>query len=220
MRPAVFLDRDGTMIEDVGYLDAIARAAFFPWTIDSIRALNRAGLGVVVVTNQSGIARGILDEALVEATHRHLSARLEAGGARVDAYYYCPHHPRGTVAPFARECDCRKPARGLIDRAAAEHGLDPARSFMVGDKWIDVQLGQAVGARAVLVRTGGGAAEERRPLPGVTADAIVDNLAAAASWILGQSAIRNRQSAIRNQQSAMPQSAIRDPQSAIRDPQC
>ena len=186
MKPAVFLDRDGTMIEDVGYLDAIARVAFYPWTIDSIRALNRAGLVVVVVTNQSGIARGILDEALVEATHQHLSAMLEAGGARVDGYYYCPHHPRGTVAPFDRECDCRKPARGLIDRAVTDLGLDPARSFVVGDKWTDVQLARAVGARAILVRTGGGAAEERRPVTGVAADAIVDNLAAAASWILNQ----------------------------------
>jgi D-glycero-D-manno-heptose 1,7-bisphosphate phosphatase len=201
MRPAVFLDRDGTMIEEVGYLDAITRVKFFPWTIDAIRALNRAGLPVVVVTNQSGIARGILDEALVEATHRHLAERLEAGGARVDAYYYCPHHPRGSVAAFARVCDCRKPARGMIDRAVADLGLDAARSFVVGDKWIDVQLGQAVGARALLVRTGGGAAEERRPLEGVSADAIVDNLAAAASWILRESAIDNN-----------PQSPIRSPQ--------
>jgi D-glycero-D-manno-heptose 1,7-bisphosphate phosphatase len=187
MRPAVFLDRDGTLIEDVGYLDAIARVAFYPWTIDSIRALNRAGLAVVVVTNQSGIARGILDQALVDATHEHLTARLTAGGARVDAYYYCPHHPRGTVPQFARECDCRKPARGLIDRAVTDLELDAARSFVVGDKWTDVQLGRAIGARAILVRTGGGAVEERRPVAGLAADAIVDNLAAAASWILGQS---------------------------------
>ena len=207
MKSAVFLDRDGTMIEDVGYLDAIARVAFYPWTIDSIRALNRAGLVVVVVTNQSGIARGILDEALVEATHQHLSAMLEAGGARVDGYYYCPHHPRGTVAPFDRECDCRKPARGLIDRAAADLGIDPARSFVVGDKWSDVQLGRAVGARSILVRTGGGAVEERNAPASVSADAIVDNLAAAASWILCQ-----HMSPIRNPQSAVPQSGVRDPQ--------
>ena len=186
MKPAVFLDRDGTLIEDVGYLDDVSRVAFFPWTIDAIRALNRAGLPVVVVTNQSGIARGILDEALVDATHAHLAARLAAGGARVDAYYYCPHHPRGSIAAFARECGCRKPARGLIDRAVTDLGLDPARSFVVGDKWTDVQLARAVGARAILVRTGGGAAEERRPVTGVAADAIVDNLAAAASWILNQ----------------------------------
>jgi D-glycero-D-manno-heptose 1,7-bisphosphate phosphatase len=184
VRPAAFLDRDGTMIEDVGYLDAIARVAFFPWTVDSIRALNRAGLAVVVVTNQSGIARGFFTEALVEATHRHISARLEAGGARVDAYYYCPHHPGGTVEPYARACDCRKPARGLIERAVADLGLDLSQSFLVGDRWLDVQLGRAVGARAILVRTGSGAVEETRPPAGVAADVIVDNLAAAASWIV------------------------------------
>jgi D-glycero-D-manno-heptose 1,7-bisphosphate phosphatase len=196
VRPAVFLDRDGTLIEDVGYLDAIARVSFYPWTIDAIRALNRAGLAVVVVTNQSGVARGYFSESFVESTHRHISARLEAGRARVDAYYYCPHHPGGTVAPHARACDCRKPAPGLIEKAAADLGLDAARSFVVGDKWIDVRLARTVGAGAILVRTGSGAAEETRPPAGVTADAVVDNLAAAASWILCH------------------------PQSATRDPQC
>jgi D-glycero-D-manno-heptose 1,7-bisphosphate phosphatase len=184
VRPAVFLDRDGTMMEDVGYLDAIARVALYPWTIDAVRALNRAGLAVVVVTNQSGIARGYFDEALVEATHRHIAARLEAGRARVDAYYYCPHHPGGSVEPYARACGCRKPARGLVDRAAADLGLDAARSFVVGDRWIDVRLAREVGARAILVRTGSGAVEETRPTAGVAADVVADNLAAAASWIL------------------------------------
>ena len=103
----------------------------------------------------------------------------------MDAYYYCPHHPGGTVGPYARACDCRKPAPGLIERAAADLGLDAARSFVVGDKWIDVRLARAVGARAILVRTGSGAAEEMRAPAGVAADAVVDNLAAAASWILG-----------------------------------
>ena len=100
--PAVFLDRDGTMIEDVGYLDALDRIEVFPWTVDAIRMLNRAGLQVVVVTNQAGIARGLFTEAFVQQAHRHIEARLEAGGARVDAYYYCPHHPDGTVAAFTR----------------------------------------------------------------------------------------------------------------------
>ena len=184
MKAAVFLDRDGTMIEDVGYLDAIDRIEFFPWTVDAIRMLNRAGLPVVVVTNQSGIARGFFDEAFVAETHRRLDARLGAGGARVDAYYYCPHHPDGRVAAYARGCDCRKPGRGMIDQAAADLGLDPARSFVVGDTWLDVQLGRAVGAKSILVRTGQGAALQHGPPDGVTADAVVDNLAAAASWIL------------------------------------
>ena len=108
MAKAVFLDRDGTIIEDVGYLDTLDRVTFFPWTVDTIRALNGAGLAVVVVTNQSGIARGLFTEAFVEETHRYLTARLEMGGARVDAYYYCPHHPDGKVASYARRCDCRQ----------------------------------------------------------------------------------------------------------------
>jgi D-glycero-D-manno-heptose 1,7-bisphosphate phosphatase len=181
----VFLDRDGTMIEDVGYLSTLDRVQFYPWTVDTIRALNRAGLAVVVVTNQAGVARGLFTEAFVEETHRYIDAHLEAGGARVDAYYYCPHHPGGSVDRYTRRCECRKPGRGMIDRAVNDLGLDAARSFVVGDTWLDVQLGRAVGARALLVRTGGGAVAEMRPVDGVAADAIVDNLAAAASWILG-----------------------------------
>jgi D-glycero-D-manno-heptose 1,7-bisphosphate phosphatase len=183
-RPAVFLDRDGTMIEDVGYLNSLDRVTYFPWTVDAIRALNRAGLPVVVVTNQAGIARGFLPEAFVEDTHRLISAKLEAGGARIDAYYYCPHHPDGTVEPHARRCDCRKPGRGMADRAAKDLGLDLARSFVVGDTWLDVGLARAIGARGILVRTGAGAAWEVRPPQDLAADVVVDNLAAAASWIL------------------------------------
>ena len=184
MRPAVFLDRDGTLIEDVGYLHSLDQVALYPWTVDTVRALNHSGLPVVVVTNQAGVARGLFDEAFVDETHRHLSAILQAGRARIDAYYYCPHHPDGNVERYARTCECRKPGRGLVDRAARDLGLDPARSFVVGDTWLDVGLGRAVGARSVLVRTGGGAWWEARPHPTVTADVIVDNVAAAASWII------------------------------------
>ena len=200
MKPAVFLDRDGTLIEDVGYLDRLDRIALFPWTVDAIRALNRGGFIVVVITNQSGVARGFFTEAFVEETHRQLGARLAAGGARIDAYYYCPHHPDGTVAAYRRQCECRKPASGLVDRAVRELDLDLARSLVVGDKWLDVGLARAAGARGILVRTGTGAAEEARPRPGVSADVIVDNLAGAASWIL------------MNLQSDLPRSDIRDPQ--------
>jgi D-glycero-D-manno-heptose 1,7-bisphosphate phosphatase len=183
---AAFLDRDGTVIEEVGYLDRLERVALFPWTIDAVRALNRAGLAVVMVTNQSGVARGFFTEAVVDDVHRHMASMLEAGGARIDAYYYCPHHPDGKMPGYARACDCRKPGRGLVDRAARELGVDPARSFVVGDRWLDVALGRGVGARTVLVRTGYGAAGERNPPPDLTADAVVDNLIAAVSWILGK----------------------------------
>jgi len=180
---AVFLDRDGTMIEDIGYLERLEQIDFYPWTVDAVRALNRAGLAVVVITNQAGIARGYFTEAFVDETHRAVSARLEAGGAHVDAYYYCPHHPDGTLEAYRKRCDCRKPARGLIDRAVADLGIDPERSFMVGDKWLDVGAGRAAGARSILVRTGLGTLQEARPHPEFAADAVVDNLAAAVSWI-------------------------------------
>ena len=182
----VFLDRDGTIIEEVGYLDRPERVEFFPWTIDAVRTLNRAGLGVFLVSNQSGIARGFFTEAVVEQVHRKIADMLAAGGAHIDAYYYCPHHPDGSVRELAKVCGCRKPARGLVDRAASEFGVDPERSFVVGDRWLDVGLARAVGAKALLVRTGYGDSEERKPPKDLNADVVVDNLIAASSWILGR----------------------------------
>jgi D-glycero-D-manno-heptose 1,7-bisphosphate phosphatase len=181
---AVFLDRDGTIIEDVGYLDRVSRLSVFPWSIDAIRALNRAGLRVIVVTNQAGVARGFFDEARVRELHLALDEQVRDGGARIDAYYYCPHHPEGTVELYRRRCDCRKPGRALVDLAAVDLGVDPTRSFVVGDRWHDMALAASVGAAGVLVRTGYGWAEEARPVDGVVAAAIVDNLVEAAGWIL------------------------------------
>jgi D-glycero-D-manno-heptose 1,7-bisphosphate phosphatase len=181
---AVFLDRDGTIIEEVGYLDRPERVEFFPWTIDAIRVLNRAGLAVVLVSNQSGIARGFFTDAVVDNVHQKMAEMLAAGGARIDAYYYCPHHPEGSVPELAKVCECRKPARGLVDRAVTEFGVDPARSFVVGDRWLDIGLARTVGAKGLLVRTGYGEREEGKPPNGMKADAIVDNLIAASSWIL------------------------------------
>jgi len=147
-------------------------------------ALNHAGFSVVLATNQSGVARRYFTELFVQQVHRAIDERVAAGGARIEAYYYCPHHPEGAVEEYRRRCDCRKPAGGLVDRAAHDLGLDPMRSFVVGDTWRDVGLARTVGARGILVRTGRGAVEATRPPQGLTADAIVDNLAAAASWIL------------------------------------
>jgi D-glycero-D-manno-heptose 1,7-bisphosphate phosphatase len=183
---AAFLDRDGTIIRDIGYLKEPTQVEFFPWSIDAVRALNEAGFAVVVITNQSGIARGYLTEPGVEAVHHWISSVMEAGGARIDAYYYCPHHPEGSVEAYRQRCDCRKPGCALIDRACADLDLDPARSFVVGDTWRDVGAARAAGARGVLVRTGYGADQEKQPQPGVTADAVVDNLVEAVSWILLQ----------------------------------
>ena len=181
---AVFLDRDGTLIEEVGYLDRPERVELYPWSVDAIRALNRAGVRVVLVSNQSGVARGFFSEAVVERVHARIAHVLAEGGARIDAYYYCPHHPDGKIAAYTQACECRKPGRGLVDRAVRELGIDPARSFTVGDRWLDVALARAVGARGLLVRTGYGLTEESRPSDGLEADAVVDNLIEAVGWIL------------------------------------
>jgi D-glycero-D-manno-heptose 1,7-bisphosphate phosphatase len=181
---ALFLDRDGTLIEEVGYLDRPERVQLYPWSVDAIRALNRAGVRAVLVSNQSGVARGFFSEAVVERVHARIADLLAAGGAAIDAYYYCPHHPDGKVAAYARACECRKPGRGLVDRAVRELGVDPAKSFTVGDRWLDVGLAKAVGARGILVRTGYGLTEESRPPEGLAADAVVDNLIEAVSWLL------------------------------------
>jgi D-glycero-D-manno-heptose 1,7-bisphosphate phosphatase len=185
-RPAVFLDRDGTIIEESGYLDRLERLVFFPYSVDAIRVLNRAGFAVVVITNQAGIARGIVKPSFVDEAHRHIAERVAAGGARIDAFYFCPHYTSGSVTEFVRACECRKPGAGMLKRAAADLTLDLSTSFAVGDRWHDVAAGAAVGARGVLVRTGLGRREEAAPEPGTHPAAIVDDLAAAAAWILEQ----------------------------------
>jgi D-glycero-D-manno-heptose 1,7-bisphosphate phosphatase len=183
-RPAVFLDRDGTLLEEAGYLDRLERLVFFPYTIDAVRLLNRAGFAVVVVTNQAGIARGIFKESFVAEAHRHVAERLAAGGARVDGFYYCPHHPEAVVEAFRRDCDCRKPKPGMLTRAAADLGLALDRSFVVGDRWHDLEAGQRVGARTLLVRTGYGRTEEASPKPHLRPSAVADNVIEAVSWIV------------------------------------
>lgn len=183
-RPAVFVDRDGTLIEEAGYLDRLERLVVYPWSIDAVRLLNRAGFSVFVVTNQAGVARGLVDESFVHEAHRHLTAMFAAGGAQISACYYCPHHPDATVAAYRQTCDCRKPKPGMIRRAAQEFSLDLSRSFLAGDKWIDIESAQAAGVAGILVRTGYGESEARRARDGVEAAAVVSNLMEAVSWIL------------------------------------
>lgn len=170
--PAVFLDRDGTMIHEVGYLSRVEDIAWYPGSIDAIRLLNRAGYRVVVITNQGGIGLGLFDDAFVRAVHARLDADLAGGGARVDDWQWCPHHPRALIESLRGPCACRKPGRGMIDAACARHPIDLARSWVVGDRDVDLGVAAAAGATGVLVRTGHGARDEsagaRRPdQPGV-----------------------------------------------------
>lgn len=184
MRPAVFVDRDGTMIEERGYLDRVDQLSLFPWTADAIRLLNRAGLPVVVITNQAAVARGIIDEPFLATVHAALDTELAAGNARVDRYYYCPHLADASIERYRLDCRCRKPGPGMIEQACQEMDLDPARSVMIGDRWLDVGAGRAAGTRAILLRTGHGGHEEAHAPDGMRADAILNNLMEAVGWIL------------------------------------
>jgi D-glycero-D-manno-heptose 1,7-bisphosphate phosphatase len=187
VRPALFLDRDGVINEEVSYLGDPGRLIMITGVAAAIARVNRAGLPVIVITNQAGIARGYYSIDDLDAVTRRLDELLAAEGARVDATYFCPHHPEAPLAEYRQECECRKPRAGLLQRAAAEHGLDLSRSVLVGDKASDLGAARAAGCAAVLVRTGYGAEHERQ----VTADAVFDDLAAAVPWILG--ATRSRE---------------------------
>ena len=185
MKKAIFLDRDGTLNVDVGYLHQLKDLELFPWTVDALRLLKRAGYELVIVTNQSGMAQGLIAPGFVEVCHAEMRRRLQAGGADLDALYYCPHHPRGSVAEFSVDCRCRKPLPGMIEDAVRDHGIDPTASWVIGDKWLDVNLGLAVGARSILVRTGWGAEQEEKRPAGQRVEAVCDNLMHAVSVILG-----------------------------------
>ncbi len=178
------MDRDGTLNVDVGYLHRLEDLELYPWTADALRLLKRAGYMLVVVTNQSGIARGMIDPSFIQICHDEMRARLQRGGADLDALYYCNHHPRGSITELAIECRCRKPATGMVEAAVRDLDIDPTRSWVVGDKWLDVQLGHAAGARSILVRTGWGTEQEQKRPAGQQVEAICDNLIQAVSVIL------------------------------------
>jgi D-glycero-D-manno-heptose 1,7-bisphosphate phosphatase len=180
-RPAVFLDRDGTLVEEVPYLHDPGRVALLPG-VAALGGLAAAGYALVVVTNQAGVARGLYDEAAVEAVHRRLAELLAGIGVRLDAVLHCPHHPEGTVPGYARACRCRKPGPGMLEAAAGRLGLDLPASWLIGNHPSDVGAAQAAGVRPLFVTTGQAAG--RPPPPGIAA---VPGLEAAARAVLDRS---------------------------------
>ena len=158
-KPAVFLDRDGTLNEQMGYINHLSRFVLLPGVPEAIRMFNQHGIPVVVVTNQSGLARGYFPAALLEAVHAEMRQQLAAQGAYIDGIYVCPHHPEAKVIQYRQNCRCRKPQTGLLEQAAADLHLDLSRSFMVGDRWSDLECGGRAGAAPVLVLTGYGRGE-------------------------------------------------------------
>jgi D-glycero-D-manno-heptose 1,7-bisphosphate phosphatase len=159
VRRAVFMDRDGTISEEVGYVNHPSRYKVFPFAAEAVRRLNEAGWLAILVTNQAGVARGYFKEELIGEVHKVLTTELEREGARLDAIYYCPHHPTVGEPPFRFDCDCRKPRPGLLLRAAVELDLDLSRSWMVGDRYSDTELARRAGAHSAFVLTGYGRGE-------------------------------------------------------------
>lgn len=177
---AVFLDRDGTLIREVNYLCSVEQIEILPGVAQALRLLRERGFKLVMVTNQSVIARGGLSEAGLQDIHAQLSAQLGADGASLDAIYYCPHHPSEGMGEYRVVCRCRKPNTGMIERAVEDLDVDAARSFVVGDQMTDVELAHRIGAAAIFIGRDDAAAKTARTLN----VPVVDDLLQAAHWII------------------------------------
>lgn len=186
LRPAVFLDRDGTLTAEGEWVTKSSELALLPFAAEAIALLSRAGYAVVLATNQSAVARGLVTEAELAEIHAHMERELARGGAKLSGIYHCPHHPTEGAPPFRRACECRKPEPGMLLAAARELGLDLSRSWVVGDAERDLLAGTAVGARGILVATGKGKAEyERLVREGHAPESFVQHVLEAAHAIAG-----------------------------------
>ena len=187
-QPAVFLDRDGTINEQMGYINHISRFVLLSGVARAIRKLNEHTIPVVVVSNQSGLARGYFPASLLDEVHKKMDQQLAAEGAHIDGLYICPHHPEAKEKKYRKACNCRKPKTGLLKQAAADLNLDLTRSFMVGDRWSDLKCGAAAGATSILVLTGYGRGDQQYigPQQKIQPAMVAENLNAAVDWILGQ----------------------------------
>lgn len=181
---AVFIDRDGTINVDVDFLSSPSQLQLIPRSAEAIRELNDLGIAVVVITNQSGIARGLYTEDDLRRVHEAMDSELKKFGATVLEYFYCPHHPEEGLPPYRIECECRKPKPGMLNQAKEKYGFNLTRSFVVGDKCIDVQTGKAVGAVAIQVATGYG--EKEKQLCGNIRDYFASDLYDAVQFIKQQ----------------------------------
>lgn len=186
MRAAVFLDRDGTINEQMGYINHIDRFQMLPGAASAIRTLNEAKVPVVVVTNQSGLARGYFPPELLDSVHLKMKVALTREGAHVDGIYICPHHPEAKEEQYRLACTCRKPQTGLFEQAAQELELDLQKSYVVGDRWSDLKAADKCGAVPVLVLTGYGKGDYEYigPQQNVQPAFVAQNLKDAVAWIL------------------------------------
>ena len=186
-RPAVFIDRDGTISEEVGYINHPSRFRVFPYAASAIKLLNDHGWLAVIITNQAGVARGYFSESMIETVHDNLRRELCDQGARVDAIYYCAHHPTVGEPPYRQDCDCRKPKPGLVNRAAKDLDIMLEQSWMIGDRYGDIELARNAGLRSALVLSGYGRGEweNQRSLWKHQPDLVAENLLEAVESIIG-----------------------------------
>lgn len=185
-RPAVFLDRDGTINEQMGYINHLSRFVLLPGSAAAIRLLNEHGIPVFVVTNQSGLARGYFPPVLLDEVHTKMTEMLAAEGAHVDGIYICPHHPEAKEERYREDCDCRKPKPGLFTRAALEHNIDLGASYVVGDRWSDLKAADVCGATGILVLSGYGRGDRDYigPSQEIQPAHVAEDLGGAVSWII------------------------------------
>lgn len=185
MNRAVFIDRDGTISEEVGYINHLTRFRLFPYSATALKQLHENGYLAIVITNQAGVARGYFSEEMVQAIHQQMTKDLETSGARLDAIYYCAHHPSVGKPPYQLDCDCRKPKPGLLLRAARDYDIDLAESWMVGDRYSDIELAANAGVKSALVLSGYGRGEWEHQRDNWTRqpDLVAEDLLAAVNQI-------------------------------------
>ncbi|MBN1833025.1 MAG: HAD family hydrolase [Deltaproteobacteria bacterium] len=185
-KPAVFIDRDGTINEQMGYINHMSRFVIFPCVVEAVRLLNAHDFWAIVLTNQGGVARGYYPIELMHEIHDFLTRSLKSNGAIIDGIFYCPHHPAGILPEYSKECDCRKPKPGLVHQALEAFDIDMSKSYMIGDRYVDMELASRLDLEGVLVKTGYGLGEIDYVLPQhpTKPKHIAQDLLNAVKWIL------------------------------------
>ena len=186
-KPAVFMDRDGTVNEQMGYINHLDRFVLLPEVGKAIRLLNEAGYLAIIVSNQSGVARGYFPIDLVHRVHEKMKALIKKEGAILDGIYFCPHYPNGKVPPYGMACDCRKPRPGLIGEACKSFDIDMENSYVVGDRCTDIEMAHEAGLKGIMVKTGYGMGDLEYVFPELPFQPfhVAEDLLDAVKWILG-----------------------------------
>ncbi len=187
-RPAIFIDRDGTINEQMGYINHLSRFHILPGVSEAIKSLNDSNYLAIVITNQSGIARGYFPLELLESLHSFMIETLEKDGAKIDDIFYCPHYPNSKIEEYAIACDCRKPKTGMISQAQEKFDIDLENSYMIGDHYTDLEFASNAGIKSIMVKTGYGLGEVEYLLSDLPCQPVyvADDLLDAVKWILNK----------------------------------